>query len=74
METLKEAELRIPAIAAYYFVMLVENGNMERAQSFLSAASQAALLPEEQELFTDATRKLLANDAKPVAAAEPVKG
>ena len=73
METLKEAELRYPAIAAYYFVILVENGNMERAQSFLSAAKQAALLPEEQKLLTDATRKLLANDAKPVALVQPAK-
>jgi hypothetical protein len=71
METLKEAQLRHPAIAAYYVVMLVENGNMERAQSFLSAANQAALLPEEQKLFTAATRKLLAADAKPVAVAVP---
>jgi tetratricopeptide (TPR) repeat protein len=73
METLKEAELRFPAIAAYYFVMLVENGNMARAQLFLPAANQAALLPEEQKLFTDATRKLLANDAKPVAMADSAK-
>jgi lipopolysaccharide biosynthesis regulator YciM len=73
METLKEAELHYPAIAAYYFVMLVENGNMERAQSFLPAANQAALLPEEQKLLTDATRKLLANDAKPVAVADSAK-
>jgi predicted Zn-dependent protease len=71
METLKEAQLRHPAIAAYYVVMLVENGNMERAQSFLSAANQAALLPEEQKLFTAANRKLLANNAKPVAVAGP---
>jgi tetratricopeptide (TPR) repeat protein len=73
METLKEAELRYPAIAAYYFVMLVESGNMERAQSFLPAANQAALLPEEQKLLTDATRKLLARDAKPVAMADSAK-
>jgi tetratricopeptide (TPR) repeat protein len=73
METLKEAELRYPAVAAYYFVMLVENGNMERAQSFLSAANQAVLLPEEQKLFGDATRKLLSTDAKPVAVAGPAK-
>lgn len=73
METLKETQLRHPAIAAYYFVMLVENGNMERAQSFLSAASQAQLLPEEQKLFAAATRKLPASEAKPVAAADPVK-
>lgn len=73
METLKEAQLRHPAIAAYYFVMLVENGNMERAQSFLSAASQAQLLPEEQKLFAAATRKLPASEAKPAAAADPAK-
>jgi hypothetical protein len=71
MDALQEAQLRHPAIAAYYVVMLVENGNMERAQAFLSAANQAALLPEEQKLFTAATRKLLAHDAKPVAVAAP---
>jgi hypothetical protein len=71
METLKEAELRHPAIAVYYVVMLVENGNLERAQAFLSTANQAALLPEEQKLFRAATRKLLANDPKPVAALMP---
>jgi hypothetical protein len=74
METLKEAELRYPAIAAYYFVMLVENGNIERAQSFLPAAKEAVLLPEEQKLLTDATRKLLGHDTKPVAAADSAKG
>jgi len=73
MESLKETQLRHPAIAAYYFVMLVENGNMERAQSFLAAASQAQLLPEEQKLFAAATRKLPASEAKPAAAADPVK-
>ena len=64
METLQEAQLRHPAIAAYYFVMLVENGKMERAHSFLSAANQAALLPEEQQLLTAATHKLLAHDSQ----------
>lgn len=76
METLKEAQLRHPAVAAYYFVMLVENGNMERAHLFLSAANKAQLLPEEQELLTAATRKLLEHDSrnamKSVAAADPV--
>jgi hypothetical protein len=77
MESMKETQLRHPALAAYYFVMLVENGQMERAHSFLSAANKAALLPEEQQLLTVATRKLLAHDsqkaAKSVAAAESVK-
>ena len=74
MGTLKDPQLRHPAIAAYYFVMLVENGKMERAHSFLAAANQAALLPEEQHLLTSATRKLLAHDSekasKRVAAVE----
>jgi predicted Zn-dependent protease len=66
METLKEAQLRHPAIAAYYFVMLVENGKMERAHLFLSAANKAQLLPEEQQLLTAATRKLLQHDSQNV--------
>ena len=76
METLKDAQLRHPAIAAYYFVMLVENGSMERAHLFLSAANRAQLLPEEQQLLTAATRKLLQHDSrnvvKSVAVADPV--
>jgi predicted Zn-dependent protease len=76
METLKDAQLRHPAVAAYYFVMLVENGSMERAHLFLSAANKAQLLPEEQQLLTTATRKLLQHDSqnvvKSVAAADRV--
>jgi predicted Zn-dependent protease len=74
METLKEIQLRHPAIAAYYFVMLVESGKMERAHLFLSDANKAQLLPEEQQLLTTATRKLLQYDShnamKSVAAAD----
>ena len=66
METLKEPQLRHPSIAAYYFVMLVENGKMERAHSFLSSANRAQLLPEEQQLLTAATRKLLQHDSQTV--------
>lgn len=76
LETLKEAQLRYPAIAAYYFVMLVENGNMERAHSFLAPANNAALLPEEQQLLTAATRKLLVHDTQNTAksvALEPLQ-
>ena len=76
MESLNEAQLRNPVVAAYYFVMLVESGNMERAHIFLSAANKATLLPEEQRLLTAATRKLLNHDSqnvtKSVAAADPV--
>jgi predicted Zn-dependent protease len=66
MEALKEAQLRHPSIAAYYFVMLVENGKMERAHLFLAAANKAQLLPEEQQLLTAATRKLLQHDSQNV--------
>jgi Flp pilus assembly protein TadD len=66
METLKEAQLRHPVIAAYYFVMLVENGKMELAHSFLSAANKAQLLPEELQLLSAATRKLLQHDSQSV--------
>ena len=62
IESLKEAELQHPAIAAYYVVMLTDNGQLERARSFLPHAKRAALLPEEQQLLTAATRKLLADD------------
>jgi hypothetical protein len=75
MESMKEPQLRHPSLAAYYFVMLVENGQMERAHLFLSDANKAALLPEEQQLLTAATRKLLTHDSqnvtKSVAVAEP---
>ena len=60
------AKLRHPSIAAYYFLMLVENGKMERAHSFLSSANKAQLLPEEQQLLTAATRKLLQHDSQAV--------
>jgi Flp pilus assembly protein TadD len=77
METLKEAQLRNPVVATYYFVMLVENGSMERAHLFLSSANRATLLPEEEQLLTTATRKLLNHDsqnvAKSVAAADLAK-
>jgi predicted Zn-dependent protease len=74
METLKEAQLHHPSIAAYYFVMLVENGKMERAHAFLSAANRAQLLPEEQQLLTAATRKLLQHDSQNVMKTAAVDG
>ena len=58
LEGLKENELQYPSIAAYYVVMLVENGNLERARTFLVYAQRAKLLPEEQALLTAAARKL----------------
>jgi predicted Zn-dependent protease len=58
MESLKDQELRHPSIAAYYVVMLVDNGNLERARSYLANAERATLLPEERQLLSAAARKL----------------
>ncbi len=68
MQTLREEELQYPAIAAYYVVMLVESGQLERARHYLANAQRAALLPEEQQLLATATRKLVAQteEASPV--------
>ena len=63
MERMKEEELQHPSIAAYYVVMLVESGKLDRARSFLPNAKRAALLPEEQQLLSSATRKLVAVDS-----------
>ncbi|MCA1659263.1 MAG: hypothetical protein LC642_01795, partial [Verrucomicrobiaceae bacterium] len=59
IEKLNDEELRVPALAAYYVVMLVENGKLERARSFLTYAERASLLPEERQLLATATRKLV---------------
>lgn len=64
MDEMKEEELRHPAIAAYYVVILVENGKLERARLFLPHAQRAALLPEEQQLLGTATRRLVATETQ----------
>ena len=61
IERLKEQQLRQPALAAYYVMMLAANGELERARAFLPAAEHANLLPEEQTLLTDAARKINAS-------------
>ena len=67
LERLKEEELQYPSIAAYYVVILVENGKLERARPFLAHAKRATLLPEEQALLRAATQKLLASAAPELA-------
>ena len=67
LERLKEEELQYPSIAAYYVVLLVENGKLERARTFLAHAKRATLLPEEQALLRAATQKLLASAAPELA-------
>lgn len=58
LERMKEEELKHPAIAAYYVVMLVEDEQFERARAYLAHAQRAPLLPEEKQLLESATRKL----------------
>ncbi len=58
MESFKTEELRVPTLAAYYVVFLVENGKFERAREFLPFAERAVLLPEEKQLLTAAARRL----------------
>ena len=70
MNRMKEEELRHPAIAAYYVVMLAETGEVERARAFLPHTQRATLLPEEQQLLSAATRKLFA--AAPTVSAQTV--
>ena len=62
LETMSERELRQPALAAYYVVLLVENGELDRARLFLIDAERAVLLPEEKQLLTNATAKLFADE------------
>ncbi|MDB6146867.1 MAG: hypothetical protein JWO45_531, partial [Spartobacteria bacterium] len=59
MGRLRADQLHIPAVAAYYVVMLVENGEVERARQFLNAAKKATLLPEEERLLVSATKRLI---------------
>lgn len=56
-----EAQLQVPALAAYYVVMLVAHGEAERARTFLPAAKKATLLPEEKRMLSDASEKLVSN-------------
>ncbi len=67
MESLQDEALRYPSIAAYYVIMLVQDGQLERARPYLLDAKRAALLPEEQQLLTAATRKLLPGEMSGVA-------
>lgn len=58
MEKLSERDLHSPGLAAYYVLLLVENGKVERARSFLIEAERANLLPEERQLLSAAARKI----------------
>ncbi|MDQ6809201.1 MAG: hypothetical protein M3Z64_07230 [Verrucomicrobiota bacterium] len=60
-----DAQLQVPALAAYYVVMLVAHGETERARTFLPAAKKAALLPEEKRMLSDASEKLVSEVGSP---------
>lgn len=62
LENMSEQERRQPALAAYYVVLLVENRELDRARSFLVDAERATLLPEEKQLLTAATAKILTQE------------
>lgn len=50
----KGDDLRIPAIAAYYGIVLMANGDKARAREFLDLGQTATLLPEERALLARA--------------------
>jgi predicted Zn-dependent protease len=51
MQQLKPQQLDDPAIAGYYGLILKATGDTNKANTYLSWASRAKLLPEEQKLF-----------------------
>ena len=53
-DSLPPEQLREPAYAAYYGVVLVANNLAEKAREFLEIARRTALLPEERELVAKA--------------------
>ena len=55
-DSLPEAQLREPAYAAYYGIVLAAGNSLEKAWQFLEIARRASLLPEERELVEKASR------------------
>ena len=54
MRTLPKEQLQVPAIAAYYGIILAAAGEKELARTHLERGSQAFLLPEEKALIVKA--------------------
>ena len=50
----KDENLRVPAIAAYYGIVLIANGDRAKAREFLEVGQKATLLPEERALLARA--------------------
>jgi len=55
---LNDAQLREPAIAVYYGVILAAAGDNDRAAEFLALGERASLLPEEKALLEKARHSL----------------
>jgi Flp pilus assembly protein TadD len=53
-QNVKEEDLRVPAVAAYYGIVLMANGDKSKAREFLDAGQKATLLPEERALVSQA--------------------
>jgi hypothetical protein len=58
MSGLTEEQLRDPAVAAYYGIILAASGDHARAEEYLDLGQKAALLPEERALLEKARRTL----------------
>ena len=56
LDGLMPEQLKDPAVAAYYGVILAEAGRKDEAAKFLEAAKGAHLLPEEEKLIARARR------------------
>jgi len=55
---LSEDQLRDPAIAPYYGLVLAAAGEKEKAREFLQRADESQLLPEEKALIAKAESNL----------------
>lgn len=58
LERLPRQELEKPAMALYYGLALAENGRKQEALHYLEISRQADLLPQEQQLVSEAIKKL----------------
>ncbi len=58
MSAIPGEQLRPPAIAAYYGIVLAGAGDYARAAGFLDLGEKASLLPEEKALLERARRTL----------------
>lgn len=58
MRLLTNEQLEQPAVSAYYGILLVAAGEMEKARHFLKQGEKAQLLPEEKTLLDQAKRRL----------------